>query len=339
MKNIETFEEMESSIIDILDNCLETIRTHLPFNLQIDTQEENQFFCEVMFCVLIMGMLSYFMNSKKKISDKQKYSLIAIIYPYIYKLLKAEKPNNNKVLDGCIGHRIYIYAEEVKCLSAELRQIKYADVSTFSSDIILTTIQIILPQYQAADLKYKSNPISLCALPQIVTSKYLSTEIEDYVSDIYKAITSFENILDKCKRILKYRNSNLNPFSAYGRIGRLGFFINSILINIIAFIIFCIFMSNENVNLGVFLYGLTVYIFQNFNIKKRLFDIFCNETTIKGNEIKSVLYTIIILIISTLCVFGAYGYHYETIPLLNALTCKFILFVMGLFLLFKKGQG
>lgn len=158
-------------------------------------------------------------------------------------------------------------------MSAELRQIKYADVSTFSSDIILTTIQIILPQYQAADLKYKSNPISLCALPQIVTSKYLSTEIEDYVSDIYKAITSFENILDKCKRILKYRNSNLNPFSAYGRIGRLGFFINSILINIIAFIIFCIFMSNENENLGVFYMGLR-YIFFRTSISKKDYLIF-----------------------------------------------------------------
>ena len=337
MKNIGTFEEMESSIIDILDDCLETIRTHLPFNLQIDTQEENQFFCEVMFCVLIMGMLSYFMNSKKSFQIN-KNILIEIIYPYIYKLLKAEKPNNNKFLDGCVGHRIYIYAEQVKCLTAELRQIKYVDVSTFSSDIILSTIQIILPQYQAADQKYKSNTIPLCALPQIVTSKYLLTEIEDYVSDIYKAITSFENILEKCKRIMKYRNSNLNPFSAYGRIGRLGFFINSILINIMAFIIVCIFMSNGNENLGVFLYWLIVFVFQNFNIKKRLFDIFCNETTIKGNEIKSVLYTIIILIISTLCVFGAYGYHYETISLLNALTCKFILFVIGLFLLFKKGN-
>ena len=68
-------------------------------------------------------------------------------------------------------------------------------------------------------------------ITKIVTSKYLLTEIEDYVSDIYKAITSFENILEKCKRIMKYRNSNLNPFSAYG-----------------------------NENLGVFLYWLIFVI-------------------------------------------------------------------------------
>ena len=103
-----------------------------------------------------------------------------------------------------------------------------------------------------------------------------------------------------------------------------------------AFIIVCIFMSNGNENLGVFLYWLIVFVFQNFNIKKRLFDIFCNETTIKGNEIKSVLYTIIILIISTLCVFGAYGYHYETISLLNALTCNLYYLLLAYFCYLKK---